>query len=46
MMPLAAPARGFSALAPLHQNHRRNDQNRRAYETKWLQRKSKPMKHE
>jgi hypothetical protein len=43
---LAAPARGFSALAPLNQYHRRNNYNCRAYKTEWLQRIPKPMKHE
>jgi hypothetical protein len=45
MMPLTAPARSLSALAPLNQNHRRDNHNRRTHKTKWLQRKSKPMKH-
>jgi hypothetical protein len=43
---LMAPARGFSTIAPLYQNHCRNYHDRRHHKTEWLQRISQPMKHE
>src|ERR1700682_6369110 len=46
MMPLAAPGRGFSTLAPLDKNHRRDNYNRRHHKPKWLDCIPKPMKHE
>jgi hypothetical protein len=46
MMPLTAPTRRFPALAPLNQNHRRDNHNRSNYKTEWLQSKPQPMKHE
>lgn len=43
---LLAPGRGFSALAPMNQNDRRDKYNRRREEAKWFQLISKPTKHE
>jgi hypothetical protein len=43
---LSAPARGFASLAPLHQNHSTDNQNRRANKAEWLQRKPEPVKHQ
>jgi hypothetical protein len=46
MAQLMAPARGFATVAPLHQNHCRNDHDRCHHKTEWLQHKPQPMKHE
>src|SRR6202035_1201898 len=46
MIALTISVLGFSALASLNQDHCRDNHNRRPHKTKWLQRKSKPMKHE
>src|ERR1700686_3221579 len=46
MMPLVAPARGFSIFAPLDKKHRRGNHNRRHHKTKWLQHEPQIMEHE
>jgi hypothetical protein len=43
---LAIHPRGFSALAPLNQNHRRDNYHRRTYKPEGLQGKPKPVKHQ
>lgn len=42
---LSVPARMLSPFVPLHQDHRRDDHDRRSHEAKRIQRKSAPMKH-
>jgi hypothetical protein len=43
---LMVSAWGFSALAPLNQNHRACNQDHRSQKTKWFQGQPEPMEHE
>jgi len=43
---LAAPARRFAALMPLNKNNRGHGPETSHHESKWLERKAEPPKHE